>query len=62
MNVLNKSKQNYYNQFYLSITDNTREQFWLEQCSEIDFFTKPIKENIFIKQIPLFINGFQKVH
>ena len=49
MNVLNKSKQNYYNQFYLSITDNTREQFWLEQCSEIDFFTKPIKENILDK-------------
>ena len=60
MNVLNKSKQNYYNQFYLSITDNTREQFWLEQCSEIDFFTKPIKENILDKTNSPFYKWFPK--
>ena len=60
MNDKNKSKQNYYNQFYLSITDNTREQFWYEQCSEIDFFDKPDKENILDKTNSPFYKWFPK--
>ncbi len=44
-----KTKQNYYNNYYLSINNTSREKFWFEQCNEIDFFKKPSIDNILDK-------------
>ena len=53
-----KTKQNYYNKYYLSTNESTREQFWLEESKEIDFFTKPTKNNILNKSNPPFYQWF----
>ena len=58
MHVNEKSKQNYYNQYYLSINEKTREKFWLDQCGEIDFFQKPNPDNILDKSNPPFYKWF----
>ena len=58
MHVNEKSKQNYYNQYYLSINEKTREKFWLDQCGEIDFFQKPNSDNILDKSNPPFYKWF----
>ena len=54
-----KTKQNYYNKYYLSINEKTREKFWYEQCEEIDFFTKPNIDNILDKSNPPFYKWFK---
>ena len=58
MNSNEKSKQNYYNKYYLSINEKTREKFWYEQCVEIDFFNKPNINNILDKNNPPFYKWF----
>ena len=58
MHVEEKTKQNYYNKYYLSINEKTREKFWYDQCSEIDFFTKPNIDNILDKSTPPFYKWF----
>ena len=50
-----KTKQNYYNNYYLSINNTSRDKFWYEQCDEIDFYKKPSLDNILDKSI----YGFQ---
>ena len=60
MNDEEKTKQNYYNKYYLSINEKTREKFWYDQISEIDFFTKPDINNILDKSNPPFYNWFPK--
>ena len=59
MKVEEKTKQNYYNKYYLSINEKTREKFWYEQCEEIDFFTKPNIDNILDKSNPPFYKWFK---
>ena len=59
MQVEEKTKQNYYNKYYLSINEKTREKFWYEQCEEIDFFTKPNIDNILDKSNPPFYKWFK---
>ena len=56
MNVEEKTKQNYYNKYYLSINEKTGEKFWYDQISEIDFFTKPDINDILDKSNPPFYN------
>ena len=56
MNVEEKTKQNYYNKYYLSINEKTLEKFWYHQISEIDFFTKPDINDILDKSNPPFYN------
>ena len=58
MNTKEKTRQNYYNKYYLSINEKTREKFWYEQCSEIDFYTKPNIDNILDKFTPPFYKWF----
>ena len=53
-----KTKQNYYNKYYLSINESTREQFWLEESKELDFFSKPTNNNILNKNTPPFYQWF----
>ena len=58
MHVNEKSKQNYYSKYYLSINEKTREKFWFDQCNEIDFFKKPSPNNILDKSNPPFYKWF----
>ena len=53
-----KTKQNYYNNYYLSINNTSREKFWYEQCDEIDFYKKPSLDNILDKSNPPFYLWF----
>ena len=58
MHANEKSKQNYYSKYYLSINEKTREKFWFDQCNEIDFFKKPSPNNILDKSNPPFYKWF----
>ena len=62
MNYQNKdlknSKQNYYNNYYLSINNSSREKFWFEQCNEISFYKKPKIDNVLDKSKPPFYLWF----
>ena len=60
MYVEEKTKQNYYNNYYLSINEKTLQKFWYNQCSEIDFFTKPNIDYILDKSNPPFYSWFPK--
>ena len=57
-NSTEKTKQNYYNNYYLSISNTSREKFWYEQCDEIDFYKKPSINNILDKSNPPFYLWF----
>ena len=57
-NPSEKTKQNYYNNYYLSISNTSREKFWYQQCDEIDFYKKPSINNILDKSNPPFYLWF----
>ena len=57
-NKLENTKQNYYNNYYLSINEKTREKFWYEQINEIDFYVKPSINKILDKSNPPFYLWF----
>ena len=48
-NETEKTKQNYYSKYYLSINEKTREKFWYDECEEIYFYKKPNLNNILDK-------------
>ena len=48
-NKTEKTKQNYYSKYYLSINEKTREKFWYDECEEIYFYKKPDLNNILDK-------------
>ena len=48
-NETEKTKQNYYSKYYLSINEKTRENFWYDECEEIYFYKKPNLNNILDK-------------
>ena len=48
-NETEKTKQNYYSKYYLSINEKTREKFWYDECEEIYFYKKRNLNNILDK-------------
>jgi propionyl-CoA synthetase len=57
-NASEKTKQNYYKNYYLSINNTSREKFWYQQCDEIDFYKKPSINHILDKSNPPFYLWF----